>query len=293
MFMLHRLYIDLIFFSFFFSVLFCIFCCFVDKLVRFWVFLELCGLSIIPRFFCINERKINGFYNSLLTYLVVSGLSSVFIVSGILFIDLFIFILFGFILKFGLFPFSLWMYNVFNKSKWFFIFLLSVVLKFPILFFCFLFQNVKLYIIYFDCSLTILWCSFLFWFFRKSWRLIWCHMSLSSVSTLLISCFCSDIFLCFFIYGYYFFWSAWCIWYFYYIADNDGYLVRFWVYCFLLLVTPISLPLFYKLSVCIAIFYSSFYILLVWRLYRFSEQFFLYKLARDYFYSGVYNYWIN
>lgn len=107
MFIMNRLYIDLIYFSLIFSVLFCIFCSLVDKLISFWVFLELCGLSIIPRFFCIKNKRIRGFYSSLLTYLVISGLSSVFIVSGILFIDLYIFIFFGFIMKFGMFPFIL------------------------------------------------------------------------------------------------------------------------------------------------------------------------------------------
>lgn len=293
MFVTSRLHVDLIFFSFFFSILFCIFCRLVDNLIRFWVFLELGGLSIIPRFFCISNSKISGFYSSLLTYLVVSRLSSVFIVSGILFFSLYIFIFLGFMLKFGLFPFSLWVYYVFRKSKWFYIFCLRVVLKFPILFFSFLFQNVWLYIVFCDCGLTILWCCFMFWFFRFNWNFIWCHMSLSSVSTLLVACFCCDINLCFFIYVYYFFWSSFCILYFYYIAGDNGYISRFWVYCFLLLVTPISLPLFYKLGVCVAIFYSSIYLLLSWRLYRFSEQFFLYKLASDYFYSCVYNCWVS
>nr|BAV82512.1 NADH dehydrogenase subunit 2 [Hymenolepis microstoma]BBB87190.1 NADH dehydrogenase subunit 2 [Hymenolepis microstoma] len=293
MFVSRRLHADLIFFSFFFSILFCIFCSLVDNLVSFWVFLELCSLSIIPSFFCVGDSNVGGFYNSLLTYIVVSGLSSVFVVVGILFIDLYSFILFGFILKFGLFPFSLWVYCVFSSSNWFFIFFLSVILKFPVLFFSFLFQNVSLYIIYCDCALTILWCTIFFWFFSFNWVFIWCHMSISSVSTLLVACFCSNIDLCFFIYGYYFFWSVGCMLYFYYMVDvAGGYIIKFWVYCFLLLVTPISLPLFYKLSVCLAIFYSSVYVLFIWSLYSFSEQFFLYKLASDYFYSDVYNCWV-
>lgn len=288
-----RLYIDLVFFSFFFSVLFCIFCRIVDNLIRFWVFLELCGLSIIPSYFCVSDSNISGFYRSLLTYLIISGLSSVFIVSGVLLSDLYYFIILGFILKFGLFPFSLWVYRVFRSSKWFFIFFLSVILKFPILFFSFIFQRVRVYFVFFDCSFTILWCSLLFWLFRNDWKFIWCHMSLSSVSTLLVACFCSDIRMCMYIYGYYLFWSVLCVYYFYLIRDGSGYLVNFWVYCFLLLVTPLSLPLFYKLGVCIAIFYSSIYVLVVWSLYRFSEQFFLYKLCGDYFYSGVFKIWVS
>lgn len=291
--MTHRLHIDLIFFSFFFSVLFCIFCRFVDKLLSFWVFLELCGLSIISCFFCVSSDSVGGFYNSLLTYIVVSRLSSAFIISGMIFVDFYYFVFWGFVAKLGLFPFSLWVYHVFSKSNWWFIFFLSVILKFPVIFFCFLFKNIKLYVVFFDCSLTMLWCSLLFWIFRVNWMFIWCHMSISSVSTLLIACFCSNINLCFFIYMYYLFWSGFCIWYLYFISDINNSVFSFWIYCFLLLVTPVSLPLFYKLSVCISIFYSSVYVLLVWRLYRFSEQLFLFKLGSDYFYSMVYNCWIN
>ncbi|VDM35953.1 unnamed protein product, partial [Hydatigera taeniaeformis] len=41
----------------------------------------------------------------------------------------------------------------------------------------------------------------------------------------------------------------------------------------------VSVPLIYKIRVCIGILYSSIYLLLIWRIYSFSEQFFLYKLA--------------
>ena len=79
------------------------------------MFLELCGLSLIPSFFCFNEAGIYGFYNSLLSYVVMSGLSSVLLVVGILFCDLYYFIFFGFVVKFGLFPFSYWVYCVFSE----------------------------------------------------------------------------------------------------------------------------------------------------------------------------------
>lgn len=288
-----RLYIDLAFFSFFFSVFFCFLCCIVDKLVRFWVFLELSGLAIVPCFFCSSDSRIYGFYSSLLSYIIVSGISSVLLMSGILIRGLYYFISFGFLLKFGLFPFRLWVYRVFSESKWVFIFCLSVVLKFPILFFCFLFHKFGLYFIYGDCIITIIMCSLFFWFFSQDWEFIWCHVSLSSVRTLLVACFSSSEELCYYIYFYYFFWSGCCIVYFCLLGDKyDFGFVQFWIYCFLLLVTPISLPLFYKLGVCIAVFYSSFYVLFVWCIYRFSEQIFFYKLGRGIFYSTIYNSWI-
>lgn len=287
-----RFYLDVVFFSFFFSSLFCVMCRIVNKLVGFWVFLELCGLSIIPCFFYSSDCSVYGFYSSLLTYLIMSGLSSVLLISGILFTSLYYFVFFGFLIKFGLFPFRLWVYRVFRESNWFFIFCLSVILKFPILFFCFLFQKFSLYIVYGDCIATLLMCSLFFWFFSQGWEYIWCHISLSSVSTLLVVCFSSDVELCFFIYFYYFLWSVFCIIYFCLLGDNYNLGVfYFWGFCFLLLVTPVSMPLFYKLGVCVSIFYSSFYVLFIWSVYSFSEQIFLYKLGRRFFYSNVYKSW--
>nr|UFQ88464.1 NADH dehydrogenase subunit 2 [Rhinebothriidae sp. DJM-2021] len=292
MLLFHRIHVDLLFFSFFFSVFFCVFCSIVDSLFSFWVFLELCGLSLIPSFFYHNIGGVHGFYSSLLSYIVMSGLSSVLLVSGIVLGGLYYFVLVGFVIKFGLFPFSLWVYRVFSGSNWFLIFLLSVVSKFPILFFCYLLSIDASFLLYWDCFLTILMCASFFWFLSQSWEFIWCHISLSSVSTLLVSCFCSDFLLCSFIYTYYFLWSICCILYFFELSECEGLKNGFWWYCFLLLITPFSLPLFYKLSVCLGILYSSVYLLCIWSVYSFSEQFFLYKLGSDFFYSSVYNDWI-
>nr|UFQ88296.1 NADH dehydrogenase subunit 2 [Rhinebothrium flexile] len=289
--MSRRFHVDLVFFSFFFSILFCACCVLVDNLLSFWVFLELCGMSLIPSFFYASGGSLQGFYSSLLSYIVMSGLSSVFLVSGILIADLYLMILVGFMIKFGLFPFSLWVYRVFSSSNWLFIFLLSVVSKFPILFFCYLLNSSVDLVLYWDCFMTILMCSCFFWFFSQSWEFVWCHISLSSVSTLIVACFCSDFFTSAFIYFYYFAWSSFCIFYFYSLSGCEGVKNGFWWYCFLLLITPLSLPLFYKLGVCFAILSSSVYLLLIWSVYSFSEQFFLYKLGSDYFYSSIYNDW--
>nr|QXU59710.1 NADH dehydrogenase subunit 2 [Bothridium pithonis] len=292
--MLSRLHMDLFFFSFFFSVLFCLFCGLVDSLLGFWFFLELCGLSVVPSFFYVSGAGVRNFYGALLTYLVMSGLSSVFFVAGILFIGLYYFVVVGFVVKLGLFPFMFWVYRVFIGSNWFFIFLLSVVLKFPILFFCFIFQlgSGCVSVVFMDCFFTIVTCGLMFWFYSHSWECVWGSISLSSVATLMVSCFCSDMILCTFIYFYYFFWAGGVILYFYYLGSESlGVKGSFWLYCFLLLVTPLSFPLFYKLGVCVAIVYSSLYVLLGWCLYSLSEQFFLYKLAGDTCFSELYNFW--
>lgn len=286
-----QLHSDVVVFSFFFSILFCIACSLVDKLLRFWVFLELCGISLIPSFFYRSKTGIYGFYGSLLNYIIMSGLSSVLMVCGLVFNELYYFIFMGFAIKFGLFPFSLWVYRVFCERGWVFIFFLSVILKFPVLFFCFLFQINRLGFVYVDCFLTLIVCGLLFWFFSPYWEYVWCHISLASVSTLVVRCFCSEGWLCFYIYFYYFFWGFFCIVFFSSIGRYISLKSRFWCYCFLLLITPVSFPLFYKLGVSVAIFCSSFYVLFGWCVYSFSEQFFLYKLGGDFFYSKVYNNW--
>nr|AWD28009.1 NADH dehydrogenase subunit 2 [Echinococcus granulosus] len=287
-------YFDVVVFSFVFSMLFCFLCCVVDSLFGFWVFLELCGLAIVPSFFCGLGLNFYNLYSSVLNYIIMSGLSSVLLISGLLVSSLYYFIFFGFVVKFGLFPFMLWVYRVFSVGSWVFIFLLSVVMKFPVLFFCFLYQTSGLGLVLVDCWLSIFVCSCLVWFFSLSLEYIWCHISLSSVSTLVVACFYSETQTCFFIYWYYFFWGLCSIVYFAVVSDLTdlkGY--YFWLFCFLLLVTPLSMPLIYKISVCVGIFYSSIYILLVWVVYSFSEQFFLFKLGGDYFYSSVFNCWVE
>lgn len=286
-----RFHRDIILFSCVFSFFFCAACGLVDKLLGFWVFLELCGLSLIPRFFYSGGTGLYGFYSSLLTYIIMSGLSSVFLVSGIMFSSLYMFIFLGFSIKFGLFPFLFWVYRVFSESNWVFIFLFSVLMKFPVLFFCFLYNDLRVRLMYIDCGLTILVCSIFLWLLSFGWEFIWCHISLSSVSTLVVCCFCADSLVCYFIYGYYFFWGVSCILFFDNLGGEEDYNKYFWLYCFLLLITPISMPLFYKLGVSYGLIYSAFYLLFVWVIYRFSEQYFLYKCGSNYFYSGVYKEW--
>lgn len=290
--MLKRLHIDLVFFSFFFSIVFCFVCSLVDKFLSFWVFLELCGMSAIPCFFYRRSCGVHGFYRSLLSYIVMSALSSILMITGIIISGFYVFVFLGFVVKFGLFPFSFWVYRVFSGSKWFFIFLLSVVLKFPIIFFCFLLQGKFLEIVYMDSCLTLLMCSLIFWCFSQRWEYIWCHISLASVSTLIVACFCRRFIVCFAVYFYYFIWSCFCLYYFFRVTELRNFDKILWFFFFLLLITPVSFPLFYKLGVCLAIVGSSFYLLFFWCVYSFSEQFFLYKLCSDYYYSGIYKNWL-
>nr|YP_009415153.1 NADH dehydrogenase subunit 2 [Atractolytocestus huronensis]ASL24618.1 NADH dehydrogenase subunit 2 [Atractolytocestus huronensis] len=285
--------ISIAWFSALLSSIFIFFSSAVDSLLGFWVFLELAGLAILPSFFIMPVVSLSGSYDGLLLYIVVSGLSSVFLVSGIVVSELYYFVLVGFLIKLGIFPFMVWVYRVYANSNWIFIFLLSVVMKFPVLYFGYLFGgSLSLYIVL-DCCITIFVCSVVFWCFSQSWEFVWVHMSLSSVSTLLVVCFSADVAVCWFIYFYYGVWAVFCILFFYNFVGLVCSSWRIWGFCFLLLVTPVSMPLFYKLGVSLALFYYSGYLLLVWAVYSFSEQFFLFKLCGDTVISGVSNTWFN
>nr|YP_009544213.1 NADH dehydrogenase subunit 2 [Parabreviscolex niepini]AYO27339.1 NADH dehydrogenase subunit 2 [Parabreviscolex niepini] len=265
----------------------------VDSLFSFWVFLELAGLALIPSFFSTSLYVAGGAYSGLLLFVVMSAVSSVFFVSGILINGLYGFILLGFAVKLGVFPFMVWVYRVFSASNWLFIFLLSVVMKLPVLYFGYIFGGGWSAAVLADCSVTLLLCAGGFWSYSNCWEFIWCHMSLSSVSTLLAVCYTGDFIMCWWVYLYYSVWAAFCIFYFWSTGTGsfDGH--EIWVLCFLLLVTPVSMPLFYKLGVCLVLFYSSVYLLLVWAVYSFSEQFFLFKLCGDNVTTGVLNGWFR
>ena len=93
---------------------FCLF--FSSNLSFFWLFLELGTLCLIPSFFLYGGL---GGLSRLFKYLVVSGVSSSLIVCGLLYEGLFVFMVLGLLVKFGIFPFFGWVYKVITGSNWF------------------------------------------------------------------------------------------------------------------------------------------------------------------------------
>lgn len=83
--------------AFFSAVLF-----FSDKLLMFWLFLELATLGLIPSFFLYLDRGVLG---GLFSYIIISGVSSSLIICGLLFDGFFVLSVLGLFIKFGLFPF--------------------------------------------------------------------------------------------------------------------------------------------------------------------------------------------
>lgn len=100
------LHFGLFFFSGVFRIFFLMCLSLADRCLAFWFFLELVGLSIIPAFFVFRQERLTRVYGGLILYVVVSAVSSVFIVTGVIVAGLHLLTLVGFILKMGLFPFS-------------------------------------------------------------------------------------------------------------------------------------------------------------------------------------------
>lgn len=69
----------------------------------------------MPAFFIYSSDP--GIYRRLFNYIVVSGVSSSLIVCGFLFEGLLSLTVWGFLVKFGVFPFIGWVYTVITSSK--------------------------------------------------------------------------------------------------------------------------------------------------------------------------------
>uniref|UniRef100_A0AAU7N3N5 NADH dehydrogenase subunit 2 n=1 Tax=Dollfustrema vaneyi TaxID=438518 RepID=A0AAU7N3N5_9TREM len=256
--------------------LFSIFLFFESNLCLSWFFLELASISFIPLFFCVGS-SVN--LVSLFYYLIISGVSSGLLLSGILFEECVFFLVLGLLVKFGVFPFFGWVYSVIGGVNWLAVWGFTTLLKIPFILICF-FLVVGLSwsnFIIFLCSVSCFFLSVLFWVFSANWSFCWCHMMLSSSSVLVSLSFsgCSFDSL-FYIFLLYFVWASLVIYFFYWCTSfesgSDNYFYFLFYYCFLLLTFPISFPIFYKVLVCVSVFSCGLFFLTCWLLYSISEQ---------------------
>nr|YP_009533202.1 NADH dehydrogenase subunit 2 [Cyathocotyle prussica]AYH51387.1 NADH dehydrogenase subunit 2 [Cyathocotyle prussica] len=260
-------------------------CLFFSKdLVFFWLFLELSGLCLMPCFFLSVG---SGSFISLFTYIVVSSISSSMMLAGILYGELVFFFLIGLLIKFGFFPFLGWLYIVNLNTNWLIIWCLSTLSKVPFIFVCFFLSGLMgaayVSVSLFGC-LTLIFLSLVFWVYTYSWRACWTHMMVSSSVLLVLMSFCVSIDLL----GLFFLiYVVWCSFTILYLASleslqnfgggNSGNGLSIYVYIFLLLSTPVSLSLFYKLMMSYCVFSCGLLLVLCWVIYSVSEQFYLIK----------------
>nr|WSP01993.1 NADH dehydrogenase subunit 2 [Wallinia sp. URM-2015] len=244
-----------------------------SNLCMFWVFLELGTLSLVPLFFLYSH---NHMLEGLFSYLVVSSMSSSIIMCGFLFEGIYFFVILGFMMKFGIFPFFGWIYNVVLNSNWFVMWGFSTFLKSSFLFFPYFMSSGGSGMLKILCGITFMLLAILFWLYSYSWAHSWCHMMISSsVALMAMSTVCSmsDLLYLFFIY---FSWSSFVLFFFY---NQDSHMVWkggvWFLYMVLLVSFPLSISVFYKFMMGLNIFSCSLLVFFCWVLYSISEQLFL------------------
>ena len=266
----------LFFFLSFFGVLFfTVAALFRSGFFELWVFLELVRLCLIPSFFTARSC---GLSESLFNYLIFSSISSSFMVVGFLCEDYFYLVVLGLLVKFGVFPFSGWVYCVVCKSNWSLVWLLSTFMKAPFFivfsFFCSGYDKILFHALFF---LSFIVFSLSFWLVRFKWFYLWCTMMLSSrVSIICMSLVISSDLL-FWVFIVYAFWSSLVILFF---CDQTGlslHPLSSFFYCSLLLSFPPSIAIFYKFVLGFCIFSCPFPVFLSWVFYNISEQIFFVK----------------
>nr|QJP04832.1 NADH dehydrogenase subunit 2 [Clonorchis sinensis] len=252
-------------------------CLFVsDNLLMFWLFLELASLSLIPFFFLDSE---SGVLVSLFSYVVVSGVSSSLVVSGLMFDDLLTLLVIGLLLKFGLFPFMGWVYVVLIYSNWLVVWGVSTILKSSFLFFGFFLSGGWDSVLVEVCGgLTFIFIGFFFWLYTYGWVYYWSHAMISSSASLVVMSVELSPDLLLYVFMFYLFWASMVVML---LSRLDGSRVPQLGYIFLLIFLLISFPgslsIFYKLFVGLCIYSCSLIVFLGWVFCSISEQFYLIK----------------
>nr|YP_008994159.1 NADH dehydrogenase subunit 2 [Metagonimus yokogawai]AGN12761.1 NADH dehydrogenase subunit 2 [Metagonimus yokogawai] len=252
---------------------------FSGNLMMFWLFLELGSLSLVPCFFYRHSKMTMG---GLFTYIIVSGVASALIISGLLFEGSMLFSYMGMMVKFALFPFCGWAYLVLASSNWVVIWALSIVLKSSFLLFCFFLSGgMSVTLVQVCCFLTFSVVVFLYWILTPDWIYFWCHVMLSSTAALVAMSVEVSIDLLMGLFLVYAVWGSGVI---YLLSRFQGLKFKFSAggICFLLILLLVSYPgsvsLFYKLLMGMSMYSCSWWVFLSWVGCCISEQFFLVQL---------------
>nr|YP_009650990.1 NADH dehydrogenase subunit 2 [Uvitellina sp. SSS-2019]QCY72816.1 NADH dehydrogenase subunit 2 [Uvitellina sp. SSS-2019] len=245
-----------------------------------WIFLELLGLCVVPCFFLSDSDSL--VLSSLFNYVVISSVSSSLVLCGLVEEVLIFLLVLGFLIKFGLFPFWGWVYNVGLNSNWLVLWALSTFLKVPIFIFPFFLSVGDVFFVSVLCSLSFFFLSFLFWVYTYSWFHCWCHIMLSSSASFLVVFSNLSFDVLFYLVLFYFFWSTLVVWFFSIVGSFSGDSVLGGVgfvffFVFLLISVPFSVSIFYKILMAVSIFCCSSLVIGFWVLYCISEQFYLVK----------------
>nr|QRV61256.1 NADH dehydrogenase subunit 2 [Tanaisia sp. SS-2020] len=245
-------------------------------LFQIWLFLELLSLSVVPLFFISPHSLV---LSGLFSYLVVSGIASCVFLVGVLFESCIYFSLLGLLLKFGVFPFYMWVYGVVSSSNWCVIWALSTYLKVPVFVVYYLFGGDSVVCLV-ECLgfLGLLLFSLFFWFSSVDLYRCWCHMMLSSTVVMVVVSFASfnvlwPLFLFYVVWASLVVACLWCCSKFKGFGSWHAFLV-----CGVVLAFPVSLSVVYKVFSSYCLFSCSLPVFLAWVVYGVSEQLYFLSL---------------
>nr|AKG49769.1 NADH dehydrogenase subunit 2 [Ogmocotyle sp. JM-2015] len=259
-------------------VLFSVVMFFSSNLCLFWLYLELSSLCLVPAFFLSSE---SDKLNSLFSYIVASSIASSLILCGVLFTDLMPLMILGFLIKFGLFPFFGWVYNVIVGSNWLAIWGLSTALKASFFFFSFFLSCNYISVVSWLSAVTFLFCGSVFWIISYNWYYCWSHMMLVSSASLVVMSLVISLDYLAYLYVIYVVWATAVICFFEKKGGDmslDGVGLCF-MFCSLLVSFPCSISVFYKLVIGGCVFSCYFPVFVCWVFYNISEQFYLVKMV--------------
>nr|YP_009092176.1 NADH dehydrogenase subunit 2 [Dicrocoelium chinensis]AHG06501.1 NADH dehydrogenase subunit 2 [Dicrocoelium chinensis] len=251
-----------------------------DNLVMSWLFIEFATLSLFPMFFVFSVTL--NVYSALFFFYVVSAVASVLVLFGVLSEGFWLLTFVGFSIKFGIFPFVYWVYHVVLNSNWYVVWGISTFLKSPVFLFPFLFGLGDW--LWFEVILFAMFglLAIYFWLFSYNWFGCWAHMMLASTAVLVLLSLVSPISIVFYLFVVYVLWASLVIWFFSWCGSEFSSCLSlggWFVYCILLVATPFSFSLFYKLVSVFCVCAFPLFVIVSWVVYSISEQVYLVSWA--------------
>ena len=237
-------------------------------ILMFWLFLEFCRLSMIPCLLQCRKFKVD---DRLLRYIFAIRISSSLMLVGLLYCDFFFFFLVGFMIKFGVFPFIIWIYSVFIKRcRWIVCWCISILMKISLLGVSYFIYGYDSFIFELCVVLGLFFSGLMFWLYSLRWFSVWAHMVIGSSSVMfyVLNLLGVDKFVFMFIL--YMIWGRGVLIYFRMFNGFVGYLI--W-----LISIPFSFSFIYKVIYRYYLANLRMYVLLFWFIYCFLEQLYLFK----------------
>lgn len=245
-----------------------------QSLMGTWFYVEMATLSLIPVFFVSSSPYKMP---ALIKYIIVAHVSSGLYAAGASCNQLYALIYMALYIKYAIFPFCRWLYNVVANTNWVICLIVGSLYKCLVMLLCYI-KGIEKYVVerclILTC-ITFVCCVIAFWCYSSSWFMVWGHMCIASGSVIFVGSVLREaapmsetIFI-------YCSWSWLTVMYLYYIRGIIWRFVDVSLYIVLLVRTPVSLNLIYKLSLVSLVTKAPGYFIYTWLAYCLIEQVFL------------------